>query len=317
MANDGKTPPSKPPTDLNTTKVATAPIGLNHSLALHNALRKPPYDGKLDKYGDVRLRIGIIDNPTIKRDPNARIDPLDPYNVINMTTGKVTIRWMEQPGGLIRPDEFGSYGKNGEESDREMLTLSHPVIWADDRNWMGLNYVPPIGSVVIVGFRKHNIPVILGFLQPNYQVNDPIDPGEIMIKGYGHNSSYWTMHDELIHKAWVVQNESRPVELMDAPGRKYKWANAPYTVNLKLRIKAWIDPRNPNDKKEMIELYAQRIKDGTVTDESVLEVRPESVSMTTSSPSSGESSSLTIGASGINMNSSGDITLKGKNIYLN
>ncbi|MDF2533956.1 MAG: hypothetical protein K0R18_113 [Bacillales bacterium] len=301
--------PSNPGSSVNshTTIAGASTNGLIQSSMVTGILNKTPYDGKLDKHGEVRLRIGIIDNPMIKRTEEGRIDPINPYNVINMTTGNITIRWLEQDGGLVRPPEFGEYGQDGEGSDREPLTLTHPMIWANEsNNWCGINYMPPVGSVVIVGFRKHNLPVLLGFLQSHYQVTYPLELGEIMNKGFGHNTSHWKMNDEQEHKAWVIKGDSKPVAVLDAPGRKYRWENAPYTVKLKLRLKAWIDPKSPNDNKEMIEMTATRVKDSGI-EESVIELRPEKITL---SVGNGQSiaSSIVI-EKDVNINTTGNMTL--------
>lgn len=325
MANGNISIPSNPSGSVNSsTEIAGASVnGLIQGSMISNILNKPSYDGKLDKYGEVRLRIGIIDNPTIKRTEEGRIDPIDPYNVINMTTGNVSIRWLEQEGGIIRPAEFGEYGQDGETSDREPITLTHPMIWASEAyNWCGIHYMPPVGSVVIVGFRKHNIPVLLGFLQSHYQVVFPLELGEMMLKGFGNNTSHWKMHDEQEHKAWVNKGQLRPVAILDSPGRKYKWEKSPYAVGLKLRLKAWTDPKNPNDKKEMIELVAYRTTDnGTTT--STVEIRPEKISL--SSGVDDKLSTLSVTPSSVNIKSTGDfavevegkLTLKGDTVHFN
>ena len=267
-------------------KIANGPTrGLVKATTVSNMANKPAYDGKLDANGTVRLRIGIVDNPMIKRTRYNKIDPIDPFNIVNMETGKVTIRWAEQDGGVLRPSSFGTYGMEGESSDRESLDLTHPMMWTNDTNWCGTHYLPPIGSVAVIGFRKHNQPIILGYIQPHYEVVNRIELGEIMNKGFGNNTSHWKMHDAQEHKAWVTQGESRPVKwLKDQPGRKYEWNAAPYTIGLKLRMKAWIDPFDPEDKKEMIEMYAYKIKDGTLTEHSMVEIRPEKVHIWSESP---------------------------------
>lgn len=260
-------------------KIAAGPTsGLIRGSVVSNNLNRSPYDGKIDPYGNLRLRIAIVDNPLIKRDPKKVIDAHDPENVINMTQGTITVKWAEHHGGVVKPSSFGEYGMEGETSSRESISLTYPFIWANDKNWCGINYLPPVGSVLVVGFRKHNQPIVLGYIQPHYQITQPLELGEIMNKGYGNNTSHWKMHDEQEHKAWVTQGSSRPVKwLKDKPGRKYEWGTVPYTVGLKLRLKAWINPFDPGDKKEMIEMYAYRIKDGILEDHSMIEIRPEMI----------------------------------------
>ena len=242
-------------------------------------LNKPYLDGASDANFDVRLKIGMIDKP--QRSDNSAVDPLNPNKIINMATGKVCIRWLEYPGGVIRPPEFstGSGEDYDDFSDREMIPLTHPIMWNDGQNWMGINYMPPVGSVVVVGFRKNNFPVILGFLQQHYAVCEPLKLGEIMISGYGHNSTHWKQNSEIEHKAWISQGEK------DGLG-----ATSNSTVGLKLRIKAAAskdddksdDPNDPKDrdnKKELIELYAYRLSNGKMIEASSLEVKPESITL--------------------------------------
>lgn len=267
-------------------KIAAGPTsGVLRSASVSNESNKPAYDGKVDANGSVRLRIGVIDNPSIKRSDDKKIVPYDPLNVVNLETGQITVRWLEQDGGILKPSSFGKYGQEGETSNREPLKLTHPMIWANDVDWCGINYLPPVGSIVVVGFRKHNQPVVLGYIQSHYEVVTPIELGELMNKGYGNNSSHWKMSDEQEHKAWVIQGSSRPVKhLKDKPGRKYEFKPAPYTVGLKLRLKAWINPFDPGDKKEMIEMYAYKVKDGILQEHSMVEVRPEKVHLWSESP---------------------------------
>lgn len=175
------------------------------------------------KYDEVRIRLAQIDNYNIKRD-NTFSSPLDTDHVLNMKTGKVTLRWMYYPGGDCRSDEYGypSEGfdedwkydankdvKNPEErtldcynhdkaSNKETVPLTHSFIWSNSKNWCGTNYLPPVGSVVIVGFAKNNIPYILGYLQTNYEICKPyLKPGEILTKGYGNNYIHWRQSNKL------------------------------------------------------------------------------------------------------------------------
>lgn len=286
-------------------KIASANTsGLVKSTAISVNANRPAYEGKLDSSGDVRLRLGIVDNPLIKRSSDKAIDPIDPYNVINLQTGHITVRWLEQDGGIVRSSSFGKFGKEGEDSDKESLKLTHPMIWANDSNWCGINYLPPVGSVVVVGFRKHNQPVVLGYIQPHYEVVTDIELGEIMNKGYGNTTSHWKMHDEQEHKSWVEEGTSRPVKhLSDQPGRKFEWKDAPYTVGLKLRLKAWIDPFNPDDKKEMIEMYAYKSKDGNIQEHSLVEVRPESITNWSESSADKSRSEMTIAPAAVTIKS--------------
>lgn len=249
-------------------------------------LSRPYQGGSGDPHLDVRLRIGIIDHAVQK---NAPIDPLNASKIINMATGKVCIRWLEYPGGIIRPPEFstGSNENYDDFSDREMIGLTHPIMWNSGDNWMGINYMPPVGSVVVVGFRKNNLPVILGFLQQHYSVCEPLKLGEIMIAGYGRNTSHWKQDHEQEHKAWISQGEKNGFGIAN-----------PDTVGLRIKIKAGSnqdddkndDPNNPvnrNNKRGLIELYAYRLVNGEMIEASALEVKPESISLNSFVPEDG------------------------------
>lgn len=188
-----------------------------------------PYDGMVDKFGEVRLRLAIIDNHEIIREQYSRIDPLNTKKIINMNTGELTLRWIDLPGGIIRPtgtnnDLVGTwkYHKDKDKpnpedrefdeweitSRREMVSLTHPFIWANDKNYCGFNYIPPIGSVVIVGFKKHGFPVILGYVPTHYKIFYPVlKPGEMVMKGYGNNYTHWRWTDKIDFKAWSIKDE--------------------------------------------------------------------------------------------------------------
>ena len=182
-----------------------------------------PNESTFDPYANMRLRVGVIDNPTLTRTPN-KFDPVDPSYVVNMVTGKVCIRWIDYTGGIVGkpgPFEQGKYGNinNNQQSEVEMVHLTHPLIWSGvDANgnarWCGTNYLPPIGSVVIVGFRKTGLPLLLGYVQANFSDCKPIELGETMIKGYGNNWTYWEQDHRWETRAWV--NEGEPLNTRQA-----------------------------------------------------------------------------------------------------
>jgi hypothetical protein len=287
----------------------------------NKTLQKPAYDGKVDQYGDVRIRLGIIDNPSIQsRSADTEVDPLNPKDVINMSTGKFTVKWLEQQGGLVRNSKDYSGTKKDDDnsdSDREPMGLTHPIMWASADNWMGFHYMPPVGSIILVGFRKHNLPVLLGFVQSHYEIVTSIELGEMMMKGFGGNTSHWKMHDEQEHTAYVTEGSSRPVKLIRGQqGRVYEWQKAPYTVGLRFRMKAWIDPKNPNDKKEMIEMYAYKMQKGIIQEHSMIELRPESVQLWSQNPISQKSKSeMTITPGGIT-STTGTETIDASKVYI-
>lgn len=181
---------------------------------------RAPYDGTMDRFGDTRLRLAKIDNPEINRNKNDLVDPLNTVNVINHNNGNITLKWLDMPGGVIRPSDTGGEWKYVREKDeyypenrdydewdissrREQVSLAHPFIWADNKNYCGFNYLPPVGSVVVVGFRKLGFPVILGYIPTHYKICYPIlKPGEMVMKGYGNNYTHWRWSDKIDMKAW-------------------------------------------------------------------------------------------------------------------
>lgn len=208
--------------DLNNILGASKAL-FEHDQIIMNSNKKPVNVGVTDDYSEVRLRLAQIDNYLIERN-GKNIDPLKVDNIINMNTGKVTIRWIDYNGGVIRPERFG-YPSEGymedwkyfpekdskypekrtlecynhdKASDKEMLELTHAFIWNNGSNWCGMNYLPPIGSIVIVGFKKGGLPVILGYVQSDYSSCTPfLKPGETVIKGYGDNYIHWRLSNKL------------------------------------------------------------------------------------------------------------------------
>jgi hypothetical protein len=198
---------------------------------------KSPYDGMVDKMGEVRLRLAMVESPEITRDPSKVINPLDVTNVFNLDTGNVVLKWLDTPGGVIRPEDLSGDWKynnknekyNPEERDfnvweissrREMIPLTHAFIWTNLNNWCGLNYIPPVGSIVVVGFRKYGFPIILGYVQQHFKICYPtLQPGEMAIKGYGNNYTHWRWTDKLDMKAWSVENQQD----IDDPSTPQPW----------------------------------------------------------------------------------------------
>lgn len=208
--------------DLNNILGASKAL-FEHDQITMNSNKKPVNTGVTDDYSEVRLRLAQIDNYLIERN-GKKIDPLKVDNVINMNTGKVTIRWIDYNGGVVRPERFG-YPSEGymedwkyfpekdskypekrtldcynhdKASDKEMLDLTHAFIWNNGSNWCGMNYLPPIGSIVVVGFKKGGLPIILGYVQSDYASCTPfLKPGETVIKGYGDNYIHWRLSNKL------------------------------------------------------------------------------------------------------------------------
>lgn len=198
------------------------------NIAAYNRLNnKPLYDGTLDRFGEIRLRLAVIANPEIGKTADGYKE-LEVDKHVNLNTGKVNLKWEDMPGGIIRDKDLdGEWKKNTEgdsinpeeressgqdtTSEREMVDLTSPFVWTGGTNWCGMNYIPPVGSRVIVGFRKHGFPLILGYLPADFTVMKPIlKPGETCIKGYGNNYAHFRWSDKLDLKAWTGEGNPDP-----------------------------------------------------------------------------------------------------------
>jgi hypothetical protein len=217
-----------------------------------------PSKGMYDRFSDVRIRTAVIENYTIKMTPEElkERDPLNIDHTINMKNGQVVIRWINYSGGMIRPEEYG-YPERGytepwsyfpekdskyperrtldcynhdKASEKEMIPLTQAFIWANEKNWCGMNHIPPVGSIVIVGFRKNNLPVILGYLQNNYKDIKPfLKPGETIIKGYGDNYIHWRWSNKLDIN---VKSKKGDIDVDDP----YKKDTYPNTIEMWMRF---------------------------------------------------------------------------------
>ena len=268
---------------------------------------RTPYNGTLDRFGEVRLRIAIVDNPEIKREQYSRIDPLDTKNIINLNTGNIVLKWVDMPGGIIRGSDLAgkwehnkAYEHNGVNlhtdineytefsgqtdaysmaqpenrdlnewditSRREMVQLTHPFIWQNSDNYCGFNYIPPVGSMVIVGFKKFGQPVILGYLPTHYAVVDlpklgpVLKPGELVMKGYGHNYIHWRQSDKLDMK---VEAEKDYIDLDDFERKKKTSADCTLWIRM-----------NANDR--FIKISA---RNKTTKEQTLLIIKPESIAL--------------------------------------
>lgn len=216
-------------------------------------MQKSPANKSTEKFDEVRLRIGKIDNYLIDRGGEA-IDPLDTDRIINMSNGKVVIQWLNYSGGVLRPADYG-YPSTGFTEDwkydptsdtkkpedrtldcynhekasaREIVDLTHAFVWNNTSNWAGIRSLPPVGSIVVCGFAKNNKTIILGYLQDEtgYKVSKPyLKPGETIIKGYGNNYIHFRQSDRLdIH----VKSEAGKNDIEDP------FKNDKYQVSLDL-----------------------------------------------------------------------------------
>lgn len=190
------------------------------------------YNGIIGKNDIYKLRLAMIDNPEINRDAESDNhitlnDPLNITGIFNMNNGYLTLRWLDSNGGQINDKDYSGIWEHitalqTEEPDcrkfnewnisskRENVQLTHPFIWSTSENWCGFNYIPPVGSVVIVGFlKKGNTAVLLGFLPQNYKATTPyLKPGEILLKGYGGNRIHFRQSDKLDIKTKSVEGKT-------------------------------------------------------------------------------------------------------------
>lgn len=282
----------------NNTFIDLNAMNANKALFEHDQLtansQKKPVNGTNDKFGDVRIRLAKIDNYLIDRG-GSKIDPLKVDNVINMSTGKVVITYLEMNGGVIRPNNYGypsegytepwsyipdndsSYPEDrtldcynhDKASDKEIIELTHAFIWCNGSNWCGMNYIPPVGSIVIVGFKKNNAPVILGYAQTSYKDCKPyLKPGETMIKGYGDNYIHWRWSNKLdIH----VKSKKGEKDLDDP-------YNSDGSAKSKQPYASSIDMWGRFDAyTENIIFYVHNLDDGSRT---TLEIKPKTLNVT-------------------------------------
>lgn len=277
-----------------------------------NTLNKPA-NGTSDKFSEVRLKLGVIDNYLIKRNDD-KIDPLDGDHIVNMNNGHVVIKWIDYNGGILRPEQFG-YPNEGypepwsyfpekdskypetrtlncynhdKASDKEMIPLTHSFIWSNGENWAGINYLPPIGTIVIIGYRKNGLPVILGTVQSNYKACKPyLKLGETMIKGYGNNYTHWRWSNKLDTHVWA---EKDTIDI-DDPNKQDKY---PHNIDMWFRYDCytcnmWLEvfQHGPND---------ENIK-------TTMEIKPESININSTHIDRQKSSQLTITTDNISCSS--------------
>lgn len=211
-------------------------LHMNNMNSFRRLSSDTPLNGIYDKFGDLRLRLAIIDNHEFKRGKDTEFDPLNGRYVLNTNTGKIAIKWIDLPRGVLRPSNLGGewryerhndsynpenrdYNEYSIKSRREMVELTHPFLWSNYENYCGFNYLPPVGSIIIVGFRKQGIPLILGYLNSNFKACYPsLKPGEMTMKGFGNNYSHWRWSDKIDINAKSIEGETD----LDDPDHKQK-----------------------------------------------------------------------------------------------
>ena len=198
----------------------------------------------LDEHYAIQLRVATIENPLKGVKSPITKDPLDIDQVINDNTGMVCLRYNDLNIGAIQPNGTGkkinhtisyapedrTYNENANSDTRPIVPLTHPFIFTNAYNWCGMNYLPPVGSKVIIGFGKQHFPYILGYLSEKYMaMNPPLKPGEICIKGWGNNYIHWRWSNKIDIIANATQGSQ---DLDDSSGGKA--ANASTRVAIQL-----------------------------------------------------------------------------------
>jgi hypothetical protein len=337
----------------NSSNNSNVNIGLDHLQAqaalneheqnLYNNTNKPS-NGVFDKFEGVRIRTAVIENYTIKAKDGEEKDPLNIDHVINMNNGQVVIRWINYSGGIIRPDQYG-YPEQGytepwsyfpdkdskyperrtldcynhdKASDKEMIPLTHAFIWADEKNWCGMNHLPPVGAIVIVGFKKNNIPVILGYLQNNFTSLTPyLKPGETIIKGYGDNYIHWRWSNKLdMH----VKSKKGDIDIDDP----YKKDVYPNTIEMWMRFDAYtrditIDV-NQTDSDELRrttidikpETFDVTTMDLNTSKKSTLNVSTEDIYIMSTDETNNIKSELYMDSNNVDITTDGNINIQAK-----
>lgn len=198
----------------------------------------------LEEHYAIQLRVATIENPLKGIKSPISKDPLEIDQVINDNLGTVCLRYNDLNVGAIQPNGTGkkinktisysaedrTYNEFANSDTRPIVPLTYPFIFANAYNWCGMNYLPPVGSKVIIGFGKQNFPYILGFLVEKYMaMTPPLLPGEVCIKGWGNNYIHWHWSNKLDIIAKAKQGAQ---DLDDSSGGKT--ANADSRVAIQL-----------------------------------------------------------------------------------
>lgn len=172
------------------------------------------FRGVHDKLANLKIRIGIIDDPFIDRYKEKQkvdnIDPIEEIGAINFKTGRVAIRWLDNYGGVKMDKNFGD-DDNMEYGKRQIIQVMYPAMWSSNNksNWCGFLSIPTYGSIVAVGFRDKELPIIIGYLNGDWEIcanqitkdekyrNKTIRPGEQIVRGYGNSFIYWQQIEKL------------------------------------------------------------------------------------------------------------------------
>ena len=237
---------------------------------------RPANSGYTSSFDGLKMKTATISSPEVSS--QGGYDEMDPNGHINMNTGQCNLSWESIPGGVIRPNFLQGEWKNTKTgtsmnpeertstgqattSAREMVDMASPAIWTGGSNWCGMNYMPPVGSRVVVGSGQNGKPQITGYLPADYSVCNPIlQMGETCIKGYGNNYIHLRQSDKLDLKAWAGSGDMDP----DDPN-KSKTNSAGSTVWLRL---------NADDGY-------MKLSVGGDSDSSAIMITPDTITITT------------------------------------
>lgn len=217
----------------------------------------------VERQNYTRIRVGVIEDPHIRREVREdgtlkNFDPLlvktdrledsvypDGLNIVNTTSGTVSIKWIDGDGvGVQLPQGFEVEVPAGTQVTAEQLaTILEPVLMSSSGVWGGLNpstglimvsgieYVPPVGSVVVVGFIVGGRPVILGYILPNYMLLynsensyfEPLSPGELRFSSFG--GSYIYLSNNPTNSQVDLDEQVSDIVLQHVLGGKLSWSS--------------------------------------------------------------------------------------------
>lgn len=202
----------------------------------------------MDEHYSVQLRVATIENPLKSIQSPISKDPADTTQVVNENTGKVCLRYNDLNVGAINPNGTGkrlnssfsypsedrTFNELANTDTRPIVPITYPYMFTNAVTWCGINFLPLVGSKVIIAFGKSDFPYILGYLAEKYvATNPPLMPGEICIKGYGGNYIHWRWSNKIDIIAKAKQGSQ---DLDDSSGGK--------TANSDSRVAIQLDADN-------------------------------------------------------------------------
>ena len=185
--------------------------------------RKNPSENKFDsKFNSMKLILGVIDDAGIVRPAGASSTfQLNTDGIVNQTRGLCCLKFFE--GGGVKNASEGGFRRNPMPDDpdlvekrhletgslKERVQLTSPFVWDNENNWMGIDYLPPVGAKVIIGFEQSGEAYILGYLPQSFQSHKylkdrgTIQSGEMVLKGFGNNFIHLRKSNKLVLQAYA------------------------------------------------------------------------------------------------------------------